>query len=771
MPISLLVTTESIKFFQGVRLKNTKLTKTTLKDAAGAPTGEFVPCTVQTSSLNEELGQVNFVLSDKTGTLTRNKMVFRNLIVGKKSFGEQSDVGTPAQDPALVGALAGASKERQQLFECFHCMTLCHSVVFDENMNWNSCSAEELAFLDFAALHGFVYQTPEIIGKAVLQVVNELGSSRKYKLLERFEFSSERRRMSVVVDINDDIFMYTKGADDMIHSRLNSEQSRDLESVLFQIDQQAAGGFRVMMLAFKQIERKSWFAFNLEYQKVRNDPAEAEKKLQMQDELESGLILLGACSIEDKLQDLVPESIQFLRSAGIKFWVITGDKSQTALAVAKNCKLVSDNAELLLFEDKNTVNETHVAQAWRTLKGLSKSQQPACLVHGTYLSTLFELRHVKKDLFNEFVRLIMQTDVAIFARISPRQKQEVVRMIREFDETLVTLAIGDGANDVNMISAAHVGVGLKGSEGGQAARASDYFMGEFRHLVPLVCWFGRECYRRNSQVVLFIFYKNIMVVMAQFWYGAFNFFSGQPLYEPWVYQLYNILFSFLPIFVFGIFDKSMRRRALLTDPAHYRPGSDHYFFNNTRVILQITLSFLVALYLTLTALVFFDWGSYANGWTYGFWNFGNMTYFGIVIVVNCRVVSMSSSYSVLLAIFVLTGIFCFVLIWFLASLSITNVLYNTFNEVLQGYQLWLYLVVVFGVCGLEFLISKLEGLLMQMQYVPQPPQDQPAAKLAENPQSLEAKAPSPDEPQQLMEESFDDGDRARRNLSINSDED
>ena len=577
--------------------------------------------------------------------------------------------------------------------------------------------------------------------------------------------------MSVIVEVDDEIFLFTKGADDTLQSRLNEEESRDLDALTFQIDRRAQEGHRVLMLAFKQIDRKDWFAFSLEYQKVKHDPADADRKYQMQSEMESNLVLLGGCAIEDKLQDQVPETINTLQEAGIKVWMITGDKSQTGLAVAKQCGLVTENFEVFPFEDKNAVNETHVAQAIRSVKGLSRSQKAACLVHGTYLSTIFEMRQTKRELFSEFVGLLMRVDVAIFTRISPRQKQEIVRMVREFDESLVTLAIGDGANDVSMISAAHVGVGIKGTEGGQAARASDYSIGEFRHLSTLLFWFGRECYRRNAQVVLFIFYKNIMVVMAQFWYGVFNFFSGQPLYEPWIYQLYNILFSFFPIFVFGVFDKSMRKRLLLRDTAHYRPGLDHFYFNNFKVAVQIGLSFVIALYLTLTALVFFDWGNYANGWTYGFWNFGNMTYFGIVVVVNLRVLSMSQSYSVLLGLLTLAGIFLFILVWFLANLTITNVLYNTFSEVFQGYQFWLYLVVVFGVCGAEFLVSKLEGILMQLQYMPRTPEEQRKAEAA-SPIPLAADTAADDAgPEGLVDDSFEEGNRARNNLSINSDDD
>lgn len=117
-----------------------------------------------------------------------------------------------------------------------------------------------------------------------------------------------------------------------------------------------------------------------------------------------------------------------------------------------------------------------------------------------------------------------------------------------------TLAIGDGANDVNMITSAHVGVGISGLEGQQAARSADYAIGQFKFLKNLLFAHGRECYRRNSYLVIYIFYKNILFVVPQFWFGFLSVFSGQPLYEQWIYQLYNIIFTSIPIMWYAIFD-------------------------------------------------------------------------------------------------------------------------------------------------------------------------------------------------------------------------
>ena len=132
-----------------------------------------------------------------------------------------------------------------------------------------------------------------------------------------------------------------------------------------------------------------------------------------------------------------------------------------------------------------------------------------------------------------------------------------------------TLAIGDGANDVNMITAAHVGVGIRGVEGQQAARSSDYALGEFRLLRRLLFYHGRECYRRNSYLVLFNFFKNICLVLPQFWYGCTNNFSGQTLYDSYIYQMFNLFYSSMPIIIYAIFDKELHATTLVDNKINY----------------------------------------------------------------------------------------------------------------------------------------------------------------------------------------------------------
>lgn len=165
--------------------------------------------------------------------------------------------------------------------------------------------------------------------------------------------------------------------------------------------------------------------------------------------------------------------------------------------------------------------------------------------------------------------------VVIACRVSPKQKAEVVNMVKVRFPNKTTLAIGDGANDVNMITAAHIGIGISGLEGQQAARASDYAIGQFKHLRTLLLVHGREAYRRNSYVVGYMFYKNILFCVSLFWFGMFNTFSGQSFYDEWLYQMYNITFTFLSIMWFAIFDLEETKETLLKQPKYYIIGLEN----------------------------------------------------------------------------------------------------------------------------------------------------------------------------------------------------
>lgn len=130
-----------------------------------------------------------------------------------------------------------------------------------------------------------------------------------------------------------------------------------------------------------------------------------------------------------------------------------------------------------------------------------------------------------------------------------------------------------------MITAAHVGVGIKGKEGSQACRASDYALGEFKYLRRLLLYHGREAYRRNSILICYNFFKNVLLVLPQFWFGFFDFFSGQTLYDSFLYQFFNLFYASMPIIIYAIFDKEYDSNFLDKCSSTYQIGLLGKMFN------------------------------------------------------------------------------------------------------------------------------------------------------------------------------------------------
>jgi phospholipid-transporting ATPase len=165
------------------------------------------------------------------------------------------------------------------------------------------------------------------------------------------------------------------------------------------------------------------------------------------------------------------------------------------------------------------------------------------------------------------LELALKVEVVLACRVSPKQKSEIVTMVKDALPDKTTLSIGDGANDVPMIMAACVGIGIAGKEGLAAARASDFSISQFRFLKPLLFVHGRECYRKNANVVCYSFYKSMLYVIAQLWFGFMSVFSGMTLYEPFIYQMFNFNFTGVSIMWYAIFDSAF--------PIKYANGKEY----------------------------------------------------------------------------------------------------------------------------------------------------------------------------------------------------
>jgi phospholipid-transporting ATPase len=273
----------------------------------------------------------------------------------------------------------------------------------------------------------------------------------------------------------------------------------------------------------------------------------------------------------------------------------------------------------------------------------------------------------------------------------------MVNLIKERQENTTTLAIGDGANDVNMITTAHIGIGIMGVEGMQAARASDYCIGQFSFLRRLLLVHGRECYRKNSFVVCYNFYKNVLFVTPQFWFGIVSFYSGQTLYDPWIYQLFNIVFASIPIIWFGIYDKEIKYSILNSDPRYYIQGVVNKLFHTVRFWKWV-------LYGMMQGCIIFLFCYYCNeailpqGRTQDLFSVGSMVYGAIVLIVNFKILFSTNTHSIISFSLFILSVASYYVVVFLMSYYYKFANFNNFYMMMTSINFYLSSVLILVLC-------------------------------------------------------------------------
>ncbi|OMJ88057.1 hypothetical protein SteCoe_10131 [Stentor coeruleus] len=557
VPISLLVTLEMVKFIQAIFIA---------WDLDLYFEETDMPAGVQSSNLNEELGQIHYLFSDKTGTLTCNIMEFKKITVNGNSYGTDLHLSSTDKIPHVDFVDSSFDPKHPNNFEFLLHLACCHTIVTEKKdgvIEYKASSPDELALVNAAKFFGF-----EFIGRDADQNIElkVFGQFYKVSLLNIIEFNSDRKRMTVVIRLPDGrVKVFCKGADTIILPRLLPDAT--IDKTFQHLENYGKVGLRTLLIASRELSESEYDEWNATFIDAMNDIHYRDKKIaECGERIEIKMNLLGATAIEDRLQDGVPDTIAFLRKAGIKVWVLTGDKIETAINIGFSCNLLTQEmAQLLVTSARTKDVENEVKEALDNLSTLG-GKETALIVSGE------SLLKIRGDLKKIFIKVCERCKVVIACRVSPQQKADIVKMIRDFKPDARTLSIGDGANDVNMITAAHVGVGIAGLEGKQAVRASDYSIAQFSYLKKLLFVHGRECYRRNSTLICFNFYKNVLLVMPLFFYGMFSVFSGQSFYNTWIYQLFNLFFASGPIVIYAVIDKEMDYKKLLSDPVYYKIG-------------------------------------------------------------------------------------------------------------------------------------------------------------------------------------------------------
>uniref|UniRef100_W8BEM1 Phospholipid-transporting ATPase n=1 Tax=Ceratitis capitata TaxID=7213 RepID=W8BEM1_CERCA len=710
VPISLYVSVEVIRFAQSFLINwDEEMYYEQSKTHAKA----------RTTTLNEELGQIQYIFSDKTGTLTQNIMTFNKCSINGRTYGDVFDLRTgevievtDALEPVDFSAnpefepdfrwydrtlLDAVRSDEEHAQNFFRLLALCHTVMpeyVEGHLEYQAQSPDEAALVSAARNFGFVFRsrTPNSI------TIEVKGNREEYELLNIIDFNNVRKRMSVILRRGDDIFLYCKGADNVIYDRLSSSQNDIKTRTQDHLNKFAGEGLRTLVLAERHLDEAYYMDWSQRQQVAAVSLDAREEKLNaMYEEIETELILVGVTAIEDKLQDGVPQTIANLQMAGLKIWVLTGDKQETAINIGYSCQLLTDELADVFIVDGSSLEEVNkqlrefresvrILNRFRptplepavnlNINGGNSADRNSSVMYGSGLRTQTspppapaisvvtfrwdddKIKHNKgepdsaecnelydnlekgeegattlrpdeiieentgfaivvnghslvhclsPELESKFLDVASQCKAVICCRVTPLQKALVVELIKRA-KNAVTLAIGDGANDVSMIKAAHIGVGISGQEGLQAVLASDYSIAQFRYLERLLLVHGRWSYYRMCKFLRYFFYKNFAFTLCHCWYSFFCGFSAQTVFDPMFISVYNLFYTSLPVLALGVFEQDVSDKHSIEYPKLYTPGMKSQLFNTREFVYSVLHGAFSSLILFLI-----PYGTYKDG--------------------------------------------------------------------------------------------------------------------------------------------------------------
>lgn len=744
IPLALYVSLEIVKLCQYLLLRDIEM----YDEASNTP------MVSNTQTMFENLGQINYIFSDKTGTLTENVMRFRKISVAGTAWSHdlekppitsgEANCGTAqkAVEPKVQIAAAQLPSEkaviasntpstatgsrlvpptsiapssdmptaepelgtrelmiylqknpdtdfsrRTRLF--LLSLALCHSCFPEVQRNgeigFQAASPDELALVEAARELGYIL-FDRVTNSITLNTYPngpEIAVEEVYQVLDIIEFSSKRKRMSIVVRFPDGrLCILCKGADSVIESKLrhsslalaaasevkyqhelraseeaerasarrsldllskrtinrfgislqvpslggrsasldrasfeldlvrtrSSRKSRDLcgdrdrrirdlireaetldERHLFKrcfqhIDGFASEGLRTLVYAYRFLDDEEYQNWAKSYHEASTSLVNRQEMIERAGEMiEKDFDLAGATAIEDKLQSGVPETIDKLQRANIKIWMLTGDKRETAINIAHSAHLCKTYSQTIIINhDQGDIRE-HIEAA---LIQVNTGRHTVIVIDG---QTLNSVEH-DEALSNVFYNLLIRADSVICCRASPAQKAAMVKAIRHKVSNSVTLAIGDGGNDISMIQEAHVGVGISGKEGLQAARVADFSIAQFRFLQRLLLVHGHWNYIRTAKNVLWTFWKEMLFYSIQIMYCRWAGYTGTSLYESDSLTVWNALFTSLCVMIPGIFEQDLSAATLLAVPELYAYGQQSKGFNLKKYVWWMVLA-------------------------------------------------------------------------------------------------------------------------------------------------------------------------------------
>lgn len=544
------------------------------------------------SSLTDELGQIDYIFTDKTGTLTRNILGFKYAVVtGKMLCGSLPVVKETTSESLSRSRLSSVApipldwlkQDRSGFFEAFDgptdfqlndkegnpllnlssnmevldlfmtTLSICHDCIREEDkenlslFKYAGASPDEIVLVTAAKDAGFIFLRNTSDGK----MVQIGGVDVEFEIKCFFEFNSDRKRSSIILEWKGIIIHLVKGADSIVMARLRQDTDpTELSSIQKYLEGFSVQGLRTLCFGIKAYSAEEWAEIKGRLDSFDGAADRPHLLDQLADDIEDGFTLLGCTAVEDRLQDKVPTTIADFLSANIKVWMLTGDKMETAENIAFSCRLIQESfAKHYLFYNDNL--EDKMTEIERSLQDTSR--KVALVMEGPLIMRILSDRSLARRMA---ARVFAKVQAVVCFRMSPNDKGDVVSLIKDH-QGKITLAVGDGANDVNMIKRAHIGVGLYGQEGLRAAQSGDFACVDFKALWKLLFVHGHWSYIRISDMVLYFFYKNTIFTMVQFFFAFDNAYSGQTIYDSYYITFFNLFFTSWPLLIRATFDQDL----------------------------------------------------------------------------------------------------------------------------------------------------------------------------------------------------------------------